>query len=89
MPQPGAKQAGFYLLGRAELAQKNGPKAQDALQFLSGGADFFYERSFDVHVNIFERRIPMKFSGINFSLDGVEAARNFCSFSFGDETGFG
>ena len=32
MPQPGAKQAGFYLLGRAELAQKNGPKAQDALR---------------------------------------------------------
>jgi TolA-binding protein len=32
MPQPGAKQAGFYLLGRAELAQKKEPKALEALR---------------------------------------------------------
>ncbi len=36
--------------------------AAGGVQFLTGGADFACQRRFDVHVDVFERRVPLKFA---------------------------
>ena len=50
--------------------------APGGVQLLAGGTDFFNESSFDIHVDVFERGIPLEFTGVNFTLDGFEATRD-------------
>jgi len=63
--------------------------APGGVQLLAGGTDFFNESSFDIHVDVFERGIPLEFTGVNFTLDGFEATRDLAGFGFGDQAGLG
>lgn len=63
--------------------------APGGVQLLAGGTDFFNERSFDIHVDVFERWIPLEFTGVNFTLDDFEATRDLAGFRLGDEPGLG
>ena len=41
------------------------------------GTDSFRERGFDVHVDIFERLIPLEFAGFDFLFDHAQCTLDF------------
>ncbi len=50
------------------------------VQFSSGGADPFCEGGFDVHVHIFERFVPLKFSIFDLPLDRPQSIVDLVAF---------
>jgi hypothetical protein len=51
------------------------------VQFRAGG-NALREFGLDVHVDVFERGLPLEFSGFDFFADGVEAANDGVQFTF-------
>ena len=58
------------------------------MQLRASISDLFGEPALDVHVDVLERFVPLKFSGIDFLLDCAESGFDLCFFRSGDNPHF-
>ena len=59
------------------------------MKFSSGGANPFREGGFDVHVHVFERFVPLKFSIFDVALDGAQPIVDLVPFVGRNNAGCG
>jgi len=57
------------------------------VQLRPSGADAFDQSRLDIHVQVFPRRVPLKFAGRDFRFDLAQAARDDFEFICGNNFG--
>src|SRR5439155_27295233 len=63
--------------------------AARGVQLRTGGADSFRERGFDIHVHVFERSLPLEFSGVDLLLDRAQSVLDLLPFIAGYDSCLG